>query len=92
MTKKKSKKNTGVSLTQVRGILKQVVFNPRSPGPMKIIADQGSPEYYELRAIEEIHMARSIRTYYYTTGGYAIHILKAIQLLILAQLYGPDQR
>ncbi|KKN32660.1 hypothetical protein LCGC14_0811520 [marine sediment metagenome] len=62
---------------------------------MKVISEQGSPEYYELRAIEEIHAARSIRNHIgqdpsggdaYRKMGYHKHMIKAIQLLILAWL------
>lgn len=97
----KSKKNLKISLKKIRELLKAVVFNPRKPGPMAIISDQGSPEYYELRAIEEIHAARNIRKNMQTdpSGGdgyrsltYHRHIVKAIQLLLLARLYnGSDQ-
>lgn len=88
----KSKKKSSVSLTKIRTALKEAVFNPRKPGPMQIVADQGSPEYYELRAIEEIHAARVIRqsitfkTHDPEEPQYHQHINKAIQLLILARL------
>lgn len=42
------------SLTQIRKILKQAVFNPRKPGPMKIVAEMGNSQYYKMRAIEAI--------------------------------------
>ena len=36
------------------------VFDPRAPGPMKVIADIGNQNYYKLRAIELIHEGRLI--------------------------------
>lgn len=42
------------SLTQIRKILSQSAFNPRKPGPMKVIADVGDPNYYRQRALELI--------------------------------------
>ena len=92
---KKSKSKSKISLTAIRTLLKEIPFNPRKPGPMAIISDVGSPEFYELRAIEEIHNARSIRQNMDTdpSGGdgfrlgcYHQHINKAIQLLLLARL------
>lgn len=60
---------------------------------MQIIAEVRSPEYYELRAIEEVHAARAIRYPYDNERmsapdihGYEQHIIKAIQLLVLAGL------
>lgn len=87
-----SKKNSPISLTAIRNLLKQAVFNPRKPGPMAIISDVGSVEFYEHRAIEEIHEAQSIRNIMVTdsiaddTEQYHQHINKAIQLLLLARL------
>lgn len=90
---KNLKQKPSVCLTQIRNFLKKVVFNPRKPGPMQIISDVGSAEYYELRAIEEIHAARSIRQDMetgsngsYENDTYIDHIVKAIQLLILSRL------
>ena len=58
---------------------------------MLIISEVGSPEYYELRAIEEIHAARSMRQEMNNLlpgegSEYHAHITKAIQLLLLARL------
>lgn len=81
---KKSKQKLNVST--IRKVLKDVVFNPKTPGPMSIVADQGSSEYYELRAIEEIHAARAIRIDMPDDDIYSRHLIKAMQLLILARL------
>jgi len=92
---KNSKKKQPASLTQVRGLLKEVVWNPRTKGPMSIISDVGGSEYYECRAIEEIREAQSIRKHISTdpcggdgfrTGNYHASINKAIRLLLLARL------
>jgi hypothetical protein len=63
---------------------------------MAIISDVGSAEFYELRAIEEIHAARDMRISIledrkfdgneYSDARYWQHIVKAIQLLLLAKL------
>lgn len=85
----KSKKNSLVSLTKIRALLKEILWNPKTPGPMAIISDVGSPEFYELRAIEEIHVARLLRPTIPNCDnehGYHAHINKAIQLLLLARL------
>ena len=74
------------SLTQIRTLLKEVVFNPRKTGKMSIISEVDSCEYYELRAIEEIHAARSIRIDITPeTDEYHQHIITAIRLLLLAR-------
>jgi len=94
----KSKKNVHVSLTKIRNLLKEAVFNPQTMGPMKIVSEQGSPEYYELRAIEEIYAARDIRIRIAPGPGpfanhfsYDAHIIKAIQLLLLARCHGTTE-
>lgn len=85
-----SKKQQLVSLTQIRKELKGMTFNPRTPGPMKIIAEQGSPEYYECRAMEEIAHAQycrqSIGTDPSGLDDYRDHLITAVRLLILAKL------
>lgn len=48
------------SLTQIRKTLQQCQFNPKEPGPMKVIADTGNKEYYLLRAMETIQGAREL--------------------------------
>lgn len=41
-----------ITKTQISKILNDCKFNPRIPGPAKIIADVGNYEYYIKRAIE----------------------------------------
>lgn len=87
---KTSKNVSNITLTNVRKVLKAAIFNPRKPGPMKIVSEVGSREYYELRAIEEIHAARVLRSEpevtFVTPRCYQQHINKALQLLALAAL------
>lgn len=40
------------TLTKIRKAVKDAVFNPRKPGPMKIIADINDPDYCCKRAAE----------------------------------------
>lgn len=65
------------SLTQIRRILRECQYNPRQPGTMKIVADNGDINYYMTRAIEAIQTSRAQNNF---TGG----LRQAIQLLVLA--------
>lgn len=47
------------SARQIQSALSAAKFDPRKPGPMKIVADQGSPEFWLLRANEFIAEVRS---------------------------------
>jgi hypothetical protein len=58
-------------------ILMEVKFDPKEPGPMKVIASMEDPKYYRQRAIEEIvdsGLQADQRT----------HLIRAIRLLLLA--------
>jgi len=65
---------------------------------MAIVSDVGSCEYYEYRAIEEIHAAslhrisiledRKFDGNEHSDARYSEHMNKAIQLLLLARHYG----
>lgn len=48
------------SKTAIKKILMESAFDPRKPGPMKVIADIRNHDYYKLRAIELIHEGRLI--------------------------------
>lgn len=48
-----------VSKTQITKILNDCKFNPRVPGPLKVIADVGNTDYYCRRAIEFIKCSTS---------------------------------
>lgn len=90
----KSKTNGPPSLTLMRTLAKEAVFNPRKPGPMSIVADVDSPEYLTRRAMEELSIALALQkllkpeTLKKETGvrlQYSAHLNKAIQLLLLAR-------
>ncbi len=49
-----------ITKTKITQILNACKFNPRIPGPLKIIADVGNNEYYKSRAIEFITGANGI--------------------------------
>ena len=78
---KAAKKPVTVTLTMIRQSLKSCQFNPKTPGPMKVIADIGNKDYYLVRALECITAAKG------TGVGRRLskeHTTKAIQLLALA--------
>jgi len=79
--KKPSAKPKQATITGIREQLKKVVFNPKKPGPMKIIADMDDANYFEMRAIELIQEARAIRIA--EADGYDQTIIKAMQLMVL---------
>ena len=70
------------SLTAVRKVLREAQFNPREPGTMKIVAEQGSPEYYLHSAIVAIEQAK--------THSGEQYINQAIRLLTLARIYNEQ--
>jgi len=67
------------SLTQIRDILRSCQFNPKKPGPMKVIAEVGNPQYYRLRAIELLSGTPT-----------ELEIKQAISLLALCLAEGTD--
>ncbi len=75
------------SLTSIRKVMKEAVFNPKTPGPMKVVADMDDAGYFEKRAIESIFNASALRV---AGSGesklYHAQITKAIQLLALARI------
>ena len=60
----------------IRKILSECVFNPREPGPLKVIADVGNEDYYITRATELLKRAE--------TDQAKVNIRSAISLLALA--------
>lgn len=46
------RKQTQPSQTSIRKVLSESAFDPRVPGPLKVIADTGNVEYLVTRAIE----------------------------------------
>lgn len=76
--------------TLLTKILNEAKFNPKTPGPMKVVADLCDPHYYELRAIELIQEAKEIREHqkkwYRNNDRYHVCLNTAIQFLALARL------
>ena len=78
-------------MTALKKTLLLAVFDPRSPGPMKIVVDTTSIQYLELRAVELIHEARQALEDEFVTEqeqrakDYNDKMSKAIGLLGLAQ-------
>jgi hypothetical protein len=68
-----------ISKTAIDGIFKDCKFDPRSPGPMKAIADMHDPDFFRKRAIECLHEAE----YSNPIEG----CVKAVKLLALAIFY-----
>ena len=78
-----SRNGKPTTITLLREIQKIDLFNPKNPGPMKIVVDLDDPHYLELKAVELIHQAQEARK----TGDYAWydrHMSKARQCLLLA--------
>ena len=71
-----------ITKRQIQATLRESVFTPRDPGPLKAIIDVGSRDYYAKRAIEII-------TYYLENGGDKL-LTRAITLLALAKLCGDE--
>jgi len=70
-----------VSKTQIVKILNDCKFNPRKPGPLKVIADVGNTDYYCRRAIEFIKDAKQEELH---PGDKENYLTNAIALLALA--------
>jgi len=82
-------KGSSPSITGMRKALRNIPFNPKIPGPMKIIADMSDPHYYEMRSVELIFEAQKIRKHqrnYRTNTRYQECLDTAIQLLVLAKI------
>ena len=66
-----------LSQKSISSILMEAKFNPKEPGPMKVIASMEDPKYYRQRAIEEIADAGLQQ------NGRG-NLFRAIKLLVLA--------
>ena len=77
----KSAKAFKPSLTKLRAVMKEVTFNPRAEGTMKITSEVGNRDYYLHAATVEIQEALE--------GGAkkSLNIIRAIRLLILAEVW-----
>jgi len=66
-----------LSQKSLSSILMEAKFDPKEPGPMKVIASMEDPKYYRQRAIEEI-----------VDSGLQVdgrsQLIRAIKLLVLA--------
>ena len=60
---RESKKNTPkqLNITNLRKVFKEATFNPKDPGFLNVVADIKDPNYYMLRAIENLQRARTSR-------------------------------
>jgi len=73
-------KKRPISLKALRKQLTKTMFDPREPGPMKIIADVGNIQYYVMRGIEFSHMANQA----VTSDDAAVHLRNAMRCMLLA--------
>lgn len=46
----------GVNASRIKAVYRSCVFTPAKPGPMKIIADVGDPQYYIQRSAEILEL------------------------------------
>jgi hypothetical protein len=79
----KSKKKHNVSMTQLRQVLKQAAFNPKKPGPMKIVTDLDDPNYWMLKAVENLQTIQALPAREHKRMSALI--IQSIQLLALAE-------
>ena len=75
---------------QIVSVNRETEFDPRVGNPMKIVTDVPEAVYYEYRAIEEIQEAAAVRITSGESEAYRRHIVKARQLLIMAQIRGTE--
>jgi len=93
------KRNSKLSMTNVRKLLSQAAFNPNSPGPLSVVAHSGNPSYFETRAMEYVEEAkmdrmaiREIPSSEAYTGFVEINeqykqkMIRGIQMLVIAIL------
>ena len=66
----------------MRKLLLESLFNPKDP-LWQMVWETGNYDYFLLRAMEEIQLARQDKV--------LSRITKAITLLLMAKLSGPDQ-
>lgn len=82
---KNSKSLNNPTLSKIRAMLREASFNPRVPGPMKIVSEQGNSSYFECRAMELISEAIAAREAK-NIAAYQHIMTKAIQLVALAKI------
>ena len=67
---------------QIATALREAVFTPGKPGPLKIISDVGNPDYYIKRSIE--FLARSLESPTQEQKTYYLNM--ALSLIALAKV------
>ncbi len=78
-------KQPTVSATQIRKTLNDCKFNPRKPGPLKIVADLDHPNYWMLRAVENIQLIQVLPAEEHSRIDPLLK--QSIQLLALTKAY-----
>lgn len=73
-----------VTAKQIQQTLSNCRFNPKTKGPMKIVADVANPFYLEGKAHELIAEAGRFRTEEFDMETYRNLLTQAIQVLALA--------
>lgn len=90
VTVNKEAKPRTPTATLLSKTLNEAKFNPKTPGPMKIVADLCDPHYYEIRAVELILEAAEIRKHqpkwWRNNERYHIALNTAIQFIALARV------
>ncbi len=79
----RKKKQQQPSKAEIRNTLLESLFNPRDPGPFKVILDVGVSDYYLNRAIECIHSALAQEK---PNGAFEDNVQLAISLLAIAKV------
>ncbi len=73
-----------INKTQIAATLRESVFAPNKPGPLKVIVDVGDKKYYARRAKEFID--------YFIAEGGSTFLATAISLLALAKLCEENEK
>jgi hypothetical protein len=60
-TSQKPSKTTKLSFTAIRNFLRYLQFNPKTSELMKIVVENATQEYLEIRIIELMHEAKKLR-------------------------------
>jgi len=76
------------SLTEIRKVLREMAFNPKKPGPMKIITDQRNQQYWTHRAMEAIQMSLVTADH----EDYQNQLTMSIRLLTLCKIESEHGR
>lgn len=92
---KKSTNELNPTLARVTKLLNEAKFNPRVPGILNVIVNAGTPEYFEIRAMEFISEASITRGTdtdepYTAFKQYKDELISAIRMLTIAVLKVED--